>query len=181
MKRKNRPRFQFLLKDTVDLARRRSGQTLPRHLACAPMQRTFALIKPDAVAAGKHGAIIGQIEKAGLRIVAIKSLRLNRVQAIGFYHVHSEKPFFADLINFMCEGPIVATVFEHEIAISKWRELMGPTNPAEAPKYTIRGQFGTNIERNAVHGSDALDTAAFEIGYFFSGLELSNAQIISSC
>ena len=140
------------------------------------MQRTLALVKPDAFASGKHGAIIGQIEKAGLRIVTLKTIRLTRTQAMGFYHVHCERPFFNDLVTFMTEGPIVAMVLEHDIAISKWRELMGPTNPAEAPKYTIRGQFGANIERNAVHGSDALDTAAFEIGYFFSGMELSDSQ-----
>lgn len=141
------------------------------------MQRTLALVKPDAYAAGKHGAIIGQIEKAGLRLVTFKTLRLNRLQAMGFYHVHCERPFFNDLVTFMTEGPIAAMVLEHDIAISKWRELMGPTNPEEAPKYTIRGQFGTNIERNATHGSDALDTAAFEIGYFFSGMELTDAQL----
>lgn len=144
------------------------------------MQRTLALVKPDAYAAGKHAPIVGQIEKAGLRIVALKTLRLNRETAKGFYQVHQEKPFFNDLVSFMCSGPILAMVLEGEIAIAQWRELMGPTNPADAPKYTIRGQFGTNIENNAVHGSDALDTAAYEIGYFFSGMELADARVAGS-
>ena len=137
------------------------------------MQRTLALVKPDAFAAGHHGAIIGQIEKAGMRIVAVKTLRLSLKQAQGFYHVHSHRPFFNDLCTFMSEGPIVAMVLEHETAIAKWRDLMGPTNPANADKATIRGQFGASIERNASHGSDAVETAAFEVGYFFAGLELA--------
>jgi nucleoside-diphosphate kinase len=137
------------------------------------MQRTLALVKPDAFAAGHHGAIIGQIEKSGMRIVALKTLRLSMKQAQGFYHVHAARPFFNDLCTFMCEGTIVAMVLEHETSIAKWRDLMGPTNPANADKSTIRGQFGTSIERNASHGSDAPDTAAFEIGYFFAGLELA--------
>ena len=137
------------------------------------MQRTLALVKPDAYAAGNHGAIIGQIEAAGLRIVALKTLQLTAKQAQGFYHVHAARPFFNDLCTFMCEGPIVAMVLEHPEAISKWRDLMGPTNPANADKQTIRGQFGTSIERNASHGSDAVDTAAFETGYFFAGLDLA--------
>lgn len=137
------------------------------------MQRTFALIKPDAVAAGHQGAILAQIQAAGLRPVALKTLHLSAKQAQGFYHVHAERPFFGDLVKFMTEGPIVAMVLEGENAISRWRDLMGPTDATKAPKDTMRGQFGTNIERNATHGSDATETAAFEIGYFFSGLELA--------
>lgn len=137
------------------------------------MQRTFAVIKPDAFAAGHQGKIIAAIQESGLRVVALKTLHLSEAQAKGFYHVHKDRPFFADLVRFMTEGPIVAMVLEGENAIKRWRDLMGPTNAAEAPEHTLRGQFGTNIERNATHGSDAEDTAAFEIGYFFSGLELA--------
>jgi nucleoside-diphosphate kinase len=137
------------------------------------MQRTFAVIKPDAVAAGYQGKIIAAIQDAGLKVVALKTLHLSRAQAEGFYHVHAERPFFGDLVTFMTEGPIVAMVLEGEGAIKRWRDLMGPTNAKEAPKDTLRGQFGTDIERNATHGSDAEDTAAFEIGFFFNGLELA--------
>ncbi len=137
------------------------------------MQRTFAAIKPDAVAAGHQGAILAAIQESGLKIVAAKTIRLSRMQAEGFYHVHSERPFFGDLVKFMTEGAILALVLEGENAIPRWRELMGPTNAKEAPKTTLRGRFGTDIERNATHGSDAEDTAAFEIGYFFNGLELA--------
>lgn len=137
------------------------------------MQRTFAVIKPDAFAAGHQGKIIAAIQESGLRVVALKTLHLSEAQAKGFYHVHAERPFFNDLVKFMTEGPIVAMVLEGDDAIKRWRDLMGPTNAAEAPKTSLRGQFGTNIERNATHGSDAPDTAAFEIGYFFSGLELA--------
>ncbi len=137
------------------------------------MQRTFALIKPDAVAAGHQSAILSRIQSEGLRVVALKSLRLSKAQAEGFYHVHAERPFFGDLVTFMTEGPIVAMALEGEDAIRRWRDLMGPTDAAAAPADTLRGQFGTNIERNATHGSDATDTAAFELGFFFSGLELA--------
>ena len=136
------------------------------------MQRTLALIKPDAYAAGHQGAIIARIQEAGLRVVGLKVLHLTRPQAEGFYHVHSERPFFGDLCTFMTEGKIVAMVVEGDDAIKRWRDLMGPTNATEAPAGTIRGDFGTSIERNASHGSDAVDTAAFEVGYYFSGLEL---------
>ncbi|PRP91012.1 Nucleoside diphosphate kinase [Enhygromyxa salina] len=137
------------------------------------MQRTFAVIKPDAFAAGFQGKIISAIQESGLKVVAMKTLLLSERQAKGFYHVHAERPFFGDLVKFMTEGPILAMVLEGDDAIKRWRDLMGPTNAAEAPSTTLRGQFGTNIERNATHGSDAEDTAAFEIGYFFSGLELA--------
>lgn len=137
------------------------------------MQRTFAAIKPDAVAAGHQGAILSAIQESGLKVVALRSLRLSEAQAKGFYHVHSERPFFADLVRFMTEGPIVAMVLEGDNAIARWRDLMGPTNPANAPEASMRKRFGTGIERNATHGSDGDATAAFEIGYFFSGIELA--------
>jgi nucleoside-diphosphate kinase len=137
------------------------------------MQRTFAVIKPDAFAAGHQGPIIAAIQESGLRVVALKTLRLSKAQAEGFYHVHAARPFFGDLVEFMTEGPILAMVLEGEGAIKQWRDLMGPTNAKDAPKTTLRGRFGTDIERNATHGSDAEDTAAFEIGYFFNGLELA--------
>ncbi len=137
------------------------------------MERTLALIKPDATARNLHGAILARIQEAGLRVVALKTLRLSPEQARGFYHVHRERPFFEDLVRFMTEGPIVAMVLEADGAIARWRDLMGPTDAAKAPKGTIRGDFGTDIERNACHGSDAPETAAFEVGFFFSGLELS--------
>ncbi len=137
------------------------------------MERTFAVIKPDAVAAGHQSAILARIQKEGLTIRAMKSLRLSQDQAEGFYHVHKERPFFGELVTFMTEGPIVALVLEGDGAIKKWRDIMGPTNASEAPADTLRGEFGTSIERNATHGSDAPETAAFEIGFFFNGLELA--------
>ncbi len=136
------------------------------------MQRTLALVKPDAYAAGHQGAILAKIQESGLRIVATKSLHLTRAQAEGFYHVHAARPFFGDLCKFMTEGKILALVLEGDDAIARWRALMGPTDVSKAPKDTIRGQFGTSIERNATHGSDAPETAAFETAYFFAGLEL---------
>jgi nucleoside-diphosphate kinase len=137
------------------------------------MQRTLALIKPDAFAAGHQGKIIAAIQASGLRIVAMKSLHLSTAQASGFYHVHKERPFFKDLVTFMTEGPILAMCLEGDDAIKRWRDLMGPTDAKKAGPDTLRGQFGTDIERNATHGSDAVDTAAFEVGFYFSGLELS--------
>ena len=137
------------------------------------MQRTFAIIKPDAVAAGNQGAIISRIQSEGLRVVAAKALRLSEKQAQGFYAVHKERPFFGSLVTFMTEGPVLAMVLEGENAIKRWRDLMGPTDATKAEKGTIRGDFGTSIERNASHGSDAVDTAAFEVGYYFAGLELA--------
>ena len=136
------------------------------------MQRTLALIKPDAYAAGHQGAIVARIQESGLKVVAMKSLHLTRAQAEGFYHVHKARPFFGDLCKFMTEGKIVAMVLEGDDAIARWRALMGPTDVSKAPKDTIRGAFGTSIERNATQGSDAPDTAAFETAYFFAGLEL---------
>jgi nucleoside-diphosphate kinase len=136
------------------------------------LERTFAIIKPDAVSAGNAGAILAHIEKAGFTIRAMRMDTLSKAQAEGFYAVHKERPFFAGLIQFMTEGPVVLLALEAEGAILKWREVMGATNPEKAADGTIRKLFGTNIERNATHGSDAPETAAFELGYFFRGYEL---------
>ena len=137
------------------------------------MQRTLALVKPDAFAAGHAGAILAKIQESGLSVLATKTLHLTQAQAEGFYHVHKARPFFGDLVKFMTEGKILAIALEGENAISRWRDLMGPTDATKAPKETIRGMFGTNIERNATHGSDAEDTARFEVAWFFAGLELA--------
>ena len=137
------------------------------------MQRTLALVKPDAFAAGHAGAILAKIQEAGLNVLATRSLHLTQAQAEGFYHVHKARPFFGDLVKFMTEGKILAVALEGENAIQRWRDLMGPTDATKAPGDTIRGQFGTNIERNATHGSDAEDTARFEVAWFFAGLELA--------
>src|SRR5579875_3739555 len=136
-------------------------------------QRTFSIIKPDAVRKGNTGAILAEIEKAGFKIVAIKKLSIAKTQAEGFYHVHRERPFFPSLTTFMSSGPIVALVLEKENAIADLRRLMGATNPANAEEGTIRKTFAASIEENAIHGSDAEDTAQFEIGYFFAGYELA--------
>lgn len=136
------------------------------------IQQTFAIIKPDAVASGHTGNILGMIEKAGFRIRGMKMVRLSKQQAEGFYEVHKEKAFFGGLVNFMTEGPVVVIVLQREDAIKRWRELMGATNPEKAAEGTIRKSFAKNIERNAVHGSDAAETAAVEIPFFFSIAEL---------
>jgi nucleoside-diphosphate kinase len=136
------------------------------------MQKTFTILKPDTIRAGRAGAIISEIEKAGFRIRAMKMLHLTEPQAQGFYYVHKERPFFGSLVKFMTEGPIVAMVLEADNAIEKLRKVMGATDPAKAEAGSIRKQFGTNIERNAIHGSDGPETAAFEIGYFFNQLEI---------
>jgi nucleoside-diphosphate kinase len=136
-------------------------------------QRTFSIIKPDAVRKGHTAAILAEIEKAGFKIVAIKRISISNAQAEGFYHVHSARPFFASLTQFMSSGPIFPMVLEKENAIADLRKLMGATNPANAEEGTIRKKFAGSIEENAIHGSDAEDTAAFEIGYFFAGLELA--------
>jgi len=135
-------------------------------------QRTFSIIKPDAVKAGNAGAVLSRIEKAGFRIVALRMRTLSVAEAEGFYHVHEGKPFFASLCAFMSSGPCITMVLERENAIAHLREIMGATNPANAAPGTIRKDFAASIETNAIHGSDAPDTAAFEIGYFFPGLEL---------
>ncbi len=136
------------------------------------MERTFAIIKPDAVAAGNTGNILSLVEKNGFRIVGLKKIHITKTQAEGFYAVHKEKGFFSSLISFMTEGPAVVMVLERENAITKWREVMGATNPANAAEGTIRKQFATSIERNCVHGSDAPETAAVEIPFFFSTADL---------
>jgi nucleoside-diphosphate kinase len=136
------------------------------------LERTFAIIKPDAVSRGQQGEILARIHKAGFTIVAIKSMRLTKEQAGGFYTVHRERPFFGELTDFMSSGKIFAMVLEAEGAIAKWRDTMGATDPKKASPGTIRHDLGTSIGSNCTHGSDAPDTAAFEIAYFFSGLEL---------
>jgi nucleoside-diphosphate kinase len=135
-------------------------------------QRTFSIIKPDAMRKGYAGAILAEFDKAGFKIVGIKKLFLSKSQAEGFYHVHAQRPFFDSLTTFMSSGSIIALVLEKENAIADLRKLMGATNPANAEEGTIRKKFAGSIEENAIHGSDAEDTAAFEIGYFFAGLEL---------
>jgi nucleoside-diphosphate kinase len=136
------------------------------------MERTFAIIKPDATAGRFTGRILQRIEEAGFQIRAMKMLRLTRAEAEGFYAVHQARPFFNGLTEFMSSGPIVALVLEAPDAIKKWRTLMGATDPAKAEPGTIRREFASSIGENATHGSDAPETAAFEIGYFFAGAEL---------
>ena len=136
------------------------------------VQRTLAIIKPDAVAKGAAGQIIARIEASGLTILAAKLVHMSAPQAVGFYIVHKERPFYASLCAFMTEGPCLPMVLEGENAIQRWRDLMGATDPAKAAPATIRKEFAASIEANAVHGSDAPETAAFEISYFFSSLEI---------
>jgi nucleoside-diphosphate kinase len=137
-----------------------------------PMERTFAIVKPDAFAAGHAGRILARIYEEGFRVAGLKKLWLGPAEAGGFYHVHRDKPFFHDLIGFMSSAPCLAMVLEAPGAIRKWRELMGATNPQEAAAGTLRREFGTSLGCNALHGSDAPETAAFEIDFFFAGLEL---------
>jgi nucleoside-diphosphate kinase len=136
------------------------------------LERTFAIIKPDAVSRGQQGEVLARIHRAGFTIVAIKSMRLTKEEAGGFYAVHKARPFFGELTDFMSSGKIIAMVLEAEGAISKWRDTMGATDPKKAAPGTIRHDLGTSIGTNCTHGSDAPDTAAFEISYFFSGLEV---------
>ena len=136
------------------------------------LERTFAIIKPDAVAAGRIGEIAAQIHTNGFRILALRMTRISKPQAEGFYAVHRERPFFDSLVKFMTEGPVVVMALEREDAIRKWREVMGATNPASAAEGTIRKLYGASIERNAVHGSDAQETAATELCFFFSTADL---------
>ncbi len=136
------------------------------------IQRTFSIIKPDATKRNLTGAINAKIEAAGLRIIAQKRIRLSREQAEGFYAVHKERPFFADLVNFMMSGPVVVQALEGEDAIATYRKVMGATNPADADEGTIRKEFAESIEANSVHGSDAPETAAEEIPFFFSDDEI---------
>ena len=136
------------------------------------MERTFAIIKPDAVAAKHTGRIIQRIEEAGFTIRAMRLTHLTKREAEGFYAVHRERPFFPSLTTFMSSGPCIVMALEAPDAIRKWRTLMGATDPAKADAGTLRKEFGKSIETNATHGSDAPDTAAFELGYFFRGMEL---------
>jgi len=133
---------------------------------------TFSIIKPDAVAAGNIGSILQMISDAGLKIKATKMIHMSRSQAEGFYAVHKERPFFGELVDFMVSGPVVVSVLEGENAIARYRQLMGATNPEQADEGTIRKKFATNIQNNAVHGSDAPETAAVEVAYFFSNIEM---------
>jgi nucleoside-diphosphate kinase len=135
-------------------------------------QRTFSIVKPDAVKKGYTAAILAEIEKAGFKIVAIKRMSISKAQAEGFYHVHAARSFFGELTDFMSSGPIFPMVLEKENAIADLRTLMGATDPAKAEEGTLRKMFASSIGENAVHGSDAEETAAFEIGYFFAGIEL---------
>jgi nucleoside-diphosphate kinase len=135
-------------------------------------ERTFSIIKPDAVKAGSAGGILARMEKDGFKIVALRLRHLTRAEAEGFYHVHRVRPFFGSLTEFMSGGPCITMVLERENAIARLRELMGATDPAKAAAGTIRKDFAASIEANAIHGSDAAETAAFEIGYFFPGIEL---------
>jgi nucleoside-diphosphate kinase len=137
-----------------------------------PIERTLTIIKPDSVVKNLIGQITAHLEKSGLRIVAMKMVHLTHKEAEGFYAVHRERPFFGSLTKFMSEGPIVPMVLEGEDAIRRLREIMGATDPAKAADGTIRKLYATNIERNGIHGSDAPETARFEIGYFFNALEI---------
>jgi nucleoside-diphosphate kinase len=136
------------------------------------MERTFAIIKPDAVASRHAGQILSRIEAAGFAVRAMRLQHLTKQEAEGFYAVHRERPFFGALTDFMSSGPCVLLALEAPDAIRKWRSTMGATDPAKADAGTLRKDFGSSIERNATHGSDAAETAAFELGYFFRGLEL---------
>jgi nucleoside-diphosphate kinase len=137
------------------------------------LQRTFSIVKPDAVEKGATGEIVAAIQKKGFRILGMKMLHITKHQAEGFYAVHASKPFFESLTNFMSSGSIVVLALEKENAIADLRELMGATDPAKAAEGTIRKKYATNIERNAIHGSDADETARFELSYFFAGYELA--------
>ena len=140
------------------------------------IERTFSIINPDAVAKNVIGGVTSKLEAAGLRVIASKMIRLTDAQAKAFYAVHKERPFYGDLVKFMTEGPVVVQVLEGEGAVARNREIMGATDPAKADAGTIRKLVGTNIERNAVHGSDAAETARAEIAFFFAGAELASTQ-----
>lgn len=136
------------------------------------IERTFSIIKPNACEKNVVGAIFKMIEEAGLKIIATKKIHMTKAQAEGFYAVHAERPFFGSLTDFMCSGPCVVSILEGEDAIKRYRELMGATNPADAAEGTIRKLYADDIEANACHGSDAPDTAAFEMNYFFNAFEI---------
>jgi nucleoside-diphosphate kinase len=137
------------------------------------VELTFSIIKPDAVESGHAGEILACLELEGFKIVALRMTRLSKLQAEGFYAVHRERPFFASLVKFMTEGPIIVMALERDDAIAKLREMMGATNPASAAEGSIRKRFAESIERNCIHGSDGAETAAVELAYFFSTLDLS--------
>ena len=136
------------------------------------MERTLGIVKPDAFGAGHAGAIIDMIQKGGLEVRAVRTLRLTEAQARAFYAVHAERPFFASLVEFMTSGPIAVMAIEGENAIARWREIMGATDPAKAASGTVRKIHGTDVQNNAVHGSDAPSTAAVEVAFFFAGADL---------
>jgi len=136
------------------------------------VERTFSIIKPDAVAAGQAGEILAMIQQAGFKVLGLRMTRLSEAQAQGFYAVHKERPFFAGLVKFMTEGPIIVMALEREDAVKKLREVMGATNPANAADGTVRKRFAENIERNCIHGSDAPETAAEELRFFFTTADL---------
>jgi nucleoside-diphosphate kinase len=137
------------------------------------LQKTFSIIKPDAVATGKAGSILSLLEESGFRIVALRMTKLSQSQAEGFYAVHSARPFYGSLVKFMTEGPVIVMALEREDAVKKLREVMGATNPANAADGTVRKLYAESIERNAIHGSDAPETAAEELKYFFTAIELN--------
>jgi len=137
-----------------------------------PLERTFSIIKPDAVAAGQAGQILAMIQKAGFKVLALRMTRLTETQAGAFYAVHKERPFYSGLVKFMTEGPIIVMALEREDAVKGLRDVMGATNPANAAEGTIRKAFATNIERNCIHGSDAPETAETELRFFFSTADL---------
>lgn len=138
------------------------------------MEQTLAIIKPDAVERNLVGKILRKAEEAGLKIAALKMLKLSKEEAQGFYYVHRERPFFDSLTEFMSSGPIVVAILQGEKAIERWRSLMGATDPAKAEEGTIRKAFGLNVEKNSVHGSDSTESAVYEIAYFFSKMEVAN-------
>jgi nucleoside-diphosphate kinase len=136
------------------------------------MERTFAIIKPDAVKKGAAGNILARIEDAGFRVCALRMIHMSKREAEGFYYVHRERPFFGGLTDFMSSGPCIVLCLEAPGAIKKWRDLMGATDPAKAEAGTLRKEFGASIDNNATHGSDAPETAAVELGYFFRGMDI---------
>lgn len=136
------------------------------------MERTLFIIKPDAVRAGNQWNILAEIEKNGFEILGLKKLHLNRLQAEGFYAVHTEKPFFGELVEFMTSGPVYVGALQKEGAVAAWRDLMGPTDATKAPESTIRGKYGQSIQNNAVHGSDSIENGKIEIRHFFNCIEL---------
>jgi nucleoside-diphosphate kinase len=138
-----------------------------------PVERTLCIVKPDAVEKGKAGAVLARIEEGGFKVVALRMTHLSKTEAEGFYEVHRQRPFFGELVQFMTRSPVVIAVLERDNAVVAWRDLMGATDPAKAAAGTIRKLFGSNVGENATHGSDSADNARREIGYFFTGAEVS--------